>query len=138
MQVWLCPESCRITESREISPTMACATETLLALLLPELLVTSGSPLPSVPSLFSCVSWDKPKLSQVPFLRMLQWRFFGAGSVPAHLGAKPFSTGRAGSPGLLQLPPRLLQQLMRAGTAHALQYLNHVTNTVKSYNLMQP
>lgn len=33
---------------------------------------------------------------------------------------------------------RLLQQLTRAGTSPALEYLSCVTNAVKNYNLMQP
>lgn len=107
----------------------------------PELLVSSGFRLPSVLHLFSCASHAKAKLSQVTFLRMLYrscvcyCKFWGRNSL--------FSTGRAGSfahsgADLLQLPLRLLQQLMRAGTCYALKYRSRVTNAVKSYNLMQP
>lgn len=99
------------------------------------------SPALCSPPFFSCASHAKAELSQVTFLRLLYrscvcyCKFWGRNCL--------FSTGRAGSfahsgANLLQLPLRLLQQLMRAGTCYALKYRSRVTNAVKSYNLMQP
>lgn len=119
---------CRILqiESTQISSTMACGTGTLLPLLAPECF--------SVPGFSTLFSWAKPNLSQVTFL---SGTLFGAVSITAHFGGQNclFSTDRAGSlaqsgTNLLQLPFKLLQQLMRAGTSQALKYLSRV-NAVK-------